>query len=68
VWGERVGCYGGSFGVRCILCVCNVCGVRGVGCYGCSFVRRFILCVGNVFGVRGVGFYGVHLLEGIYCV
>jgi hypothetical protein len=30
MWGERVVFYGGTFFGRCILCVGNVCGVRGV--------------------------------------
>jgi hypothetical protein len=58
----------GSFVGRCILCVGNVCGVRGVGCYGGSFFGRCILCVVNLCGVRGVCCNGIHLLEGVYCV
>jgi hypothetical protein len=36
VLGERGGLLWGLFVGRCILCVGNVCGVRGVGCYGGS--------------------------------
>jgi hypothetical protein len=46
-------CYGGLLVGRCILCVGDVCGVRGVGCYGDLFVVSCVLCVDNVWGERG---------------
>jgi hypothetical protein len=44
MWGERVGLLCGSFVGRCILCVGNVCGVRGLGCYGVHLLEG-VYCV-----------------------
>jgi hypothetical protein len=44
VWGERVGCYGGSFVGRCTLCVGNVCGVRGWVVMGVNLLEG-VYCV-----------------------
>jgi hypothetical protein len=40
LWDELLGCFTGSFVGKRILCVGNVCGVKGMIYYGCSFVGR----------------------------
>jgi hypothetical protein len=44
VWGERGGLLCGSFVGRCILCVGNVCGVRGWVVMGFICWKVYIVC------------------------